>query len=69
MMRVRRPTPRSLLLLVVVSAFFFPAASALSTRELRIEKFHSEIILMPDASIDVTETIQAHFIGGPWHGL
>jgi uncharacterized membrane protein len=69
MMRVRQPTLRSLLLVVIISAFFFPAASALSTRELRIEKFHSEIILMPDASIDVTETIQAHFIGGPWHGL
>jgi uncharacterized membrane protein len=24
---------------------------------------------MPDGTIDVTETIQAHFIGGPWHGL
>jgi uncharacterized membrane protein len=69
MMRVRCPTVRSLLLIVVISAFFFPAASALSTRELRIENFHSEIIVMPDASIDVTETIQAHFIGGPWHGL
>jgi uncharacterized membrane protein len=69
MMRVRPSTIRSLLLIVVISAFFFPAASALSTRELRIENFHSEIIVMPDASIDVTETIQAHFIGGPWHGL
>jgi uncharacterized membrane protein len=69
MMRVRCPTIRSLLLIVVISAFFFPAASALSTRELRIENFHSETIVMPDGSIDVTETVQAHFIGGPWHGL
>jgi len=69
MMRVRRSIIRSLLLIVVLSAFFFPAASALSTRELRIENFHSETIVMPDGSIDVTETIQAHFIGGPWHGL
>jgi uncharacterized membrane protein len=69
MMRVRSPLIRPLLLIIVISAFFFPAASALSTRELRIENFHSETIVMPDGSIDVTETIQAHFIGGPWHGL
>ncbi|MCU1240939.1 MAG: conserved rane protein of unknown function [Candidatus Acidoferrum typicum] len=69
MMRVRCSIIRLLLLIVATSACFFPTASALSTRELRIENFHSEIIVMPDASIDVTETIQAHFIGGPWHGL
>jgi uncharacterized membrane protein len=69
MMRVRCSIIRPLLLFVATFACFFPTALALSTRELRIENFHSEIIVMPDASIDVTETIQAHFIGGPWHGL
>jgi len=69
MMRVRRSVIRTLLLVVAISAFLFPTASALSTRELRIENFHSETIVLPDGSIDVTETIQAHFIGGPWHGL
>lgn len=49
--------------------FIFPGTSAFSTRELRIESFQSETIVMPDGTIDVTETIQAHFIGGPWHGL
>jgi uncharacterized membrane protein len=69
MMRARSITIRLFLLIFVISAFVFPAASALSTRELRIESFHSETLVMPDGTIDVTENIQAHFIGGPWHGL
>src|SRR5260221_6297373 len=69
MTRVRCIAIRSFFAIALVSAFVFPATSALSTRELRIENFHSETIVMPDGSIDVTETIQAHFIGGPWHGL
>src|SRR6266436_4880037 len=69
MTRVRRIAIRSFFAIALVSAFVFPAASALSTRELRIENFQSETVVMPDGTIDVTETIQAHFIGGPWHGL
>jgi uncharacterized membrane protein YgcG len=53
----------------LLAALLFPSASAYVTRELRIENFHSEVIVMPDSSVDVTETIQAHFLGGPWHGL
>src|SRR4029077_4848731 len=68
-MRVRCITLRLLSVIIVLFAFAFPAASAFSTRELRIENFHSETIVMPDGTIDVTETIQAHFCGGPWHGL
>jgi uncharacterized membrane protein YgcG len=53
-------------LLLALSCFFaFPAQA----RELRIEKFSSEIVVSPKGSIDVTETITVHFIGGPWHGL
>jgi uncharacterized membrane protein YgcG len=44
-------------------------ASAFTGRELRIEKFEAGIMVHPDSSIDVIETIQAHFLGGPWHGL
>jgi uncharacterized membrane protein len=69
MTRVRCITIRLLSVIIALFAFAFPAASAYSTRELRIENFHSETIVMPDGTIDVTETIQAHFIGGPWHGL
>src|SRR3982075_1233211 len=69
MMRVRCTAIRLFLPVVVISAFAFPPISAYSTRELRIENFQSETLVMPDGTIDVTETIQAHFIGGPWHGL
>src|SRR5713226_6207418 len=69
MTRVRRIAIRSFFAIALVSAFVFPATSALSTRELRIENFQSETVVMPDGTIDVTENIQAHFIGGPWHGL
>jgi uncharacterized membrane protein len=69
MTRVQRIAIRSFFTIAFVFAFVFPAASGLSTRELRIENFQSETIVMPDGTIDVTETIQAHFIGGPWHGL
>jgi uncharacterized membrane protein YgcG len=69
MKRVDNIAVRVFFVIGLVSALIFPAASALSTRELRIENFHSETIVMPDGTIDVTETIQAHFIGAPWHGL
>jgi uncharacterized membrane protein len=60
---------RSLFAIALVFVFIFPSASALPARELRIETFQSETIVMPDGTIDVTETIQVHFLGGPWHGL
>jgi uncharacterized membrane protein len=52
--------------LLLLFCFF---ASLAQARELRIEKFSSEIVVSPNGSIDVTETITARFIGGPWHGL
>jgi uncharacterized membrane protein len=69
MTRLRTIAPRSFFAIALILASIFPAASALSTRELRIESFQSGIIVMPNGTIDVTESIQAHFIGGPWHGL
>jgi uncharacterized membrane protein len=68
-MRLRLHPIRLLFATALLAVLFFPSASALTTRELRIENFHSEVIVMADSSIDVTETIQAHFLGGPWHGL
>jgi uncharacterized membrane protein YgcG len=53
-------------LLLALSWFL---ASPADARELRIEKFSSEIVVSANGSIDVTETITARFIGGPWHGL
>ncbi len=55
---------RFALLFLLVLGF---AASA-SARELKIRRFSSEIFIQPDSSLDVTETIEADFIGA-WHGL
>ena len=43
-------------------------AALASARQLKIEKFSAEIFVQPDSSLDVTETIEADFIG-VWHGL
>jgi uncharacterized membrane protein len=48
--------------------FFSLLVSAAGARELRIEKFDSEIVVSPNGTIDVTETIQVQFIGS-WKGL
>jgi uncharacterized membrane protein len=47
----------------------FLLTSPLLAKELRIERFNAQIDVLPDSSITVTESITAHFIGGPWHGL
>jgi uncharacterized membrane protein len=69
MSRVRRASFLWFSAAILFSLFLFSPALALSTRELRIENFQSEVLVMADGTIDVTENIQAHFVGGPWHGL
>jgi uncharacterized membrane protein len=49
---------------VLLAAFATPAAA----RQLKIQKFSAEIFVQSDAALDVTETIEADFIG-EWHGL
>jgi uncharacterized membrane protein len=55
-----------LLALVVIS---LACAATTGAKELRIENFDSHIVVTRDGTINVTEKIEAHFIGGPWHGL
>jgi len=62
----RRPF---LYFLCLLSLLYLPCSVAIATKQLRIEKFDAEVVVSPDGSVDVTENIQAHFIGGPWHGL
>ena len=65
----RRGGVSRLALLVLLPAFFLLALSSpASARQLKIEKFSAEIFVQPDATLDVTETIDANFIG-VWHGL
>jgi uncharacterized membrane protein YgcG len=59
-----RRTLRTICFLLLGLLFALPAAA----RELRIEAFHSEIVVLPDSTLDVTETIDVRFIGA-WNGL
>jgi uncharacterized membrane protein YgcG len=65
---LRRPETalRSLLCLTALLAFL---SSPLLAKELRIESFRAQIDVLPDSTVSVTESITAHFLGGPWHGL
>ena len=53
-------------LLYLLCILYVPTTSA---KELRIERFDAQIDVLPDSSVSVTESITAHFLGGPWHGL
>jgi uncharacterized membrane protein len=59
---------KTLLRLALFVLFSFALAASAPARTLKIEKFSAEIIVEPDSSLDVTETIEANFIG-EWHGL
>ena len=51
------------------AAMVFPlTAPAVAARQLKIQKFSAEIFVQSDSALDVTETIEANFIGS-WHGL
>jgi uncharacterized membrane protein len=52
----------------MLALFVVALAASASARQLKIEKFSAEIFVDPDSTLDVTETIQANFIGA-WHGL
>src|SRR5260370_25145773 len=53
--------------LVLALLLFF--CSSTNAKELKIEKFDAQIVVLPDSTVNVTESITVHFIGGPWHGL
>jgi uncharacterized membrane protein YgcG len=55
--------------LVLFLSVFVPAHLFAQSRQLRVQKFESEITVTPDAKLDVTENITFQFKGGPWHGV
>ena len=63
-----RPRPVSRLALAACAACLLIALPA-AARELVIRHFDARILVNANGSIDVTETITAHFIGSNWHGL
>jgi uncharacterized membrane protein len=56
------------LLFTIIPLLLIALAPPASARELKIQKFSAEIFIQPDSTLDVTETIEANFIG-VWHGL
>src|ERR1700686_3137637 len=52
----------------VLALLVIALAASASARQLKIEKFSAEIFVQPDSTLDVTETIEANFIG-VWHGM
>jgi uncharacterized membrane protein len=59
---------KTLLRLALLLLFSFALAVSASARTLKIDSFTAKIIVQPDSTLDVTETIEANFIGA-WHGL
>src|SRR5580700_11893288 len=53
---------------VALCALFLNVTS-LSAKERELKKFYSEIDVLPNGSVDVTENITFRFIGGPWQGI
>jgi uncharacterized membrane protein YgcG len=56
---------RCLLVCLVALAAAIPAAA----RELVIRHFDEQVQVQPDGTIEVTEIIEAQFIGTNWHGI
>ncbi|HXJ18175.1 MAG TPA: DUF2207 domain-containing protein [Candidatus Polarisedimenticolia bacterium] len=56
---------RCLLLCLLALAAVIPAAG----RELSIRHFDEQVQIQPDGTIEVTEIIEAQFIGTNWHGI
>jgi uncharacterized membrane protein YgcG len=52
----------------LLAAMVVASAAPTAARELKIQKFSAEIFVQPDSALNVTETIEANFIGS-WHGL
>src|SRR4029077_16822281 len=65
----RPPLPRRLSLLAGLFLILLALAAPASAKERHLKKFFSEIVVMPDGSVDVTENITFQFVGGPWNGI
>ena len=61
----------SLILRCAVGCFFLAllVPLALAARELIIQHFDERVVISPDGTIEVTETIEAQFMGSNWHGI
>jgi uncharacterized membrane protein len=64
-----RAVPRPFELIAVIGLTALAGVATAAAKELRIENFDAHIVVASNGTIDVTETIRAHFIGSNWHGL
>ena len=55
--------------IVIVCLLAFLAPISLGAREIVIRHFDEQVVISPDGTIEVTETIEAEFIGSNWHGI
>jgi uncharacterized membrane protein YgcG len=68
-MSVRPTSTRRLSLFTGVLMILLALATSASAKERHLKKFFSEIVVMPNGTVDVTENITFQFVGGPWHGI
>ena len=68
-MSVRPTLNHRLSLLTGFFLILLGLATPASTKERHLKKFFSEIVVLPNGSVDVTENITFQFVGGPWHGI
>jgi len=52
-----------------LTAFLVALSASAAARRIVIQHFDDEVVVSEDGIIDVTETIEARFIGENWHGL
>src|ERR1700685_1981113 len=52
-----------------LAAFLVALPAFAASRQIIIQHFDDEVVVSEDGTIDVTETIEARFIGENWHGL
>src|SRR6202140_5081761 len=64
-----RGAARYFAFIALIGIFALAGVASASGKELRIENFDAHIVIGGNGTIDVTETIRAHFIGTNWHGL
>jgi uncharacterized membrane protein len=64
-----RAAVRHIVLIALIGLISLGAVASAQGKELRIENFDAHIVVANNGTIDVRETIRAHFIGTNWHGL
>src|SRR5580704_3126954 len=57
------------LLAICLAVFLTVLPAFAAVRQLIIQHFDDEVVVGEDGIIDVTETIEARFVGENWHGL